>query len=138
MFYFIQKKYSIFKIIYIKFLCALHFLCIFTWLYLVVRILFFVVIDAFRTDRPLKPMMKKIYRRFCVEFGYANLAVISNFKHYLTEKGFVDVLCKNITKNIRRSVIQWSIISAPYFIKKNIMGMIPFVKKNKSGSQRFL
>jgi tocopherol O-methyltransferase len=88
-----------------------------------------VVIDAFRTDRPLKPMMKKIYRRFCVEFGNANLAVISNFKQHVTDKGFVDVLCKNITKNMRRSVIQWSIVSAPYFVKKNIMGIMPLKRK---------
>jgi tocopherol O-methyltransferase len=93
-----------------------------------------VVIDAFRTNRPLKPIMQKIYRRFCIEFGYTNLVNNSNFDEYLKEKGFVNVISRDITKNIRRSVLQWSLVSAPYFVKKNIKRIVPIGGKKTNAN----
>jgi tocopherol O-methyltransferase len=90
-----------------------------------------VIVDAFRTNRPMNTIMDKIYQQFCIEFGYANLAVITNFKQLLTEKGFVNVQFKDISKNVRRSILQWSIIAAPYYFNKTILKTMSF-KRNKT------
>ena len=79
-----------------------------------------VVVDSFRTPRKLSFMMKKMYRKFCVEFGYANLAIITDFEKYLKNKGFEDIVVENISKNVSRSVFQFSVMAAPYYASKTI------------------
>jgi hypothetical protein len=91
-----------------------------------------VIVDSFRTQKFLNPMMNKIYNRFQIEYGNANLEVITDIEQYFKEKGFVDLKIEDISKNVRRSIIQWSIIALPYYVNKKIMGIELFKgKKNK-------
>jgi ubiquinone/menaquinone biosynthesis C-methylase UbiE len=88
----------------------------------------FVVVDGFRTPRPLNPIMKKIYQRFCYDFGYVNLAIISEYKRYLEEKGFTEIFIKDISKNVQLSVFLIGVVTLPDFsfkiFKKKIFPLI--------------
>ena len=95
-----------------------------------------VVVDSFRTPHPLSYMVNKLYRRFSIEFGYANLAVITDFEKYLKNKGFNDVRIKDISKKVRRSVFQFGMLAAPYYVSKTIRKRFYFKKRSSKDKLR--
>lgn len=88
------------------------------------------VVDGFRTPRPINFMMEKIYQQFRIEFGYVDPAIISNFEHYLKQRGFAEIKIEDISKNVRNSVFQWSILDAPTYISKMLKRTINFGRIN--------
>jgi cyclopropane fatty-acyl-phospholipid synthase-like methyltransferase len=93
-----------------------------------------VVIDSFRKTHTLSPIMHKIYRRFYVEFGNANLSYLSDFEQYLKRKQFIELKINNISKNVRRSVLQFSVVAGPFYLLKTIRKTFNYGKRKSNSN----
>jgi cyclopropane fatty-acyl-phospholipid synthase-like methyltransferase len=91
-----------------------------------------VVVDCFRKTRDLNPMLNKIYKKFCKDFGNMNPAVLTDFKTILKKRGFSNVIIDDISKNARRSFVQLTIITAPSYVSKIIKKSINFRTKEQT------
>jgi len=78
------------------------------------------VVDAFRTPRKIGNMMKKTYNCFSTAYGNAVLTRIDEYKKYLNEKGFENILVENITWNVAPSVFLWSFPAISNYVSKKI------------------
>ena len=77
-----------------------------------------VIIDGFRTPKKLSSFMKKIYQRYCFGYGNINLGKITDYEEILRENNFSDIIIKDISKNIRRSIIDFALIEFSNILKK--------------------
>ena len=74
-----------------------------------------VVIDGFRTDKPLNSFMEKLYDDFSRGFGASHLPFHSDYTAYLTKKGFQDIITQNISKQVRRSIYSVALVCMPFY-----------------------
>jgi len=75
-----------------------------------------VVVDGFRTDRPLNPIIQLLYDD--VNKGRGNLRPpsVTRFKQRLDKRGFKDIKVDDITKNVSRSQLRSFLIGIPFFL----------------------
>jgi len=85
-----------------------------------------VVIDAFRTNVRLTQLLNTFYIWFCKGNSIPGHMAIEEFKTLLKTGGFTEIEDKNLSNNVRRSVIRANLMSIPYFLstvtKKIIRG----------------
>ena len=71
-------------------------------------------IDVFLTDIKLNPYLKNIYVWFCKGWGLPNLIKLVEFKEFLKNEGLRDIVTRDITKNVTRSILRGDVLSIPY------------------------
>ena len=85
-----------------------------------------VIIDCFRTNKKFSQFLNKIYILFCKGWGIPNLIKLEEMKDTLKNEGFNEIKTKNLTKNVRRTIIFGNVLCIPYlisfFIRKVIKG----------------
>lgn len=85
-----------------------------------------VVIDAFRTDIRLNPFLKNLHFWYCKGMAFPSITYIEEFKSFLKNKGFREIIDITLTRNVLPSVIRGNFISIPYLLstltKKIIRG----------------
>jgi len=74
-----------------------------------------VVIDGFRKNVSLNPIMQKIYYGFLKDRGYAHLSTFDTYISHLKKLGFIEIEIKNIAKNVSRSQLRSFVIGIPFF-----------------------
>jgi cyclopropane fatty-acyl-phospholipid synthase-like methyltransferase len=73
-----------------------------------------VVIDGFRTNIQLNPLLDKLYKKWCKKRVIPNITPSKKFKLYLKSENFIKIKDTDHTSNIGRSVIRAFLISIPY------------------------
>lgn len=85
-----------------------------------------VIIDVFLTNVKLNPFLKNIYFWFCKGWGLPNLIKLEEFKDSLKTEGFREIVTRDLTKNVIRSILRGDVLSMPYIfpiiINKIILG----------------
>lgn len=92
-----------------------------------------VVLDGFRTEVQINPVVQKIHESFLFGRGYQKLD-LPRLKTYVTlleKKGFKEIYYKDISKNVARSQIRSIIISIPFFTSYLIKRILTFGKYNR-------
>jgi len=72
------------------------------------------IIDCFRTDLQFNQFLKKIFILFCKGWGLPNLIKLEEMKDNLKTEGFNEIKTRNLTKNVRRTIIFGNVISIRY------------------------
>lgn len=72
------------------------------------------IIDVFLTDVQLNPFLRNFYIWFCKGWGLPNLITLAEFKNYLKIEGFRNIVTRDLTKNVKRTIIRGDVLSIPY------------------------
>ncbi len=85
-----------------------------------------VIIDCFRTNILLNSFLNNVYLLFCKSWGLPNLIKLDELNESLKNEGFDKIINKDLTKNVRGTIIMEDVLSLPYLfnmvIKKIIHG----------------
>jgi tocopherol O-methyltransferase len=73
-----------------------------------------VIIDVFLTNVQLNPLLKKIYLWFCKGWGLPDLISSMDFIEMLKTEGFFEIVTRDLTKNVTRSILRGDVLSIPY------------------------
>jgi ubiquinone/menaquinone biosynthesis C-methylase UbiE len=76
-----------------------------------------VVIDCFRTNIQFNQFLNTIYILFCKSWGLPNVIEIDELKNWLKNKDFHEIIIRDLTKNVKRSIIRGDVLSIPYLAK---------------------
>jgi cyclopropane fatty-acyl-phospholipid synthase-like methyltransferase len=83
-----------------------------------------VVVDGFRTNVLMNPVMQKFYDDLRIGRGYLDLPPLKEYQSYLEKRGFIDVTVKDISKNVSRSQWRSFLIGIPYFVYTGIKRIV--------------
>jgi hypothetical protein len=85
-----------------------------------------VIIDCFRTNVKFNQFLNKFLILFCKGWGLPNLIRLEEMKDSLKTEGFNKIKTRNLTKNIRFTIIFGNVISIPFLssiiVRKIIKG----------------
>jgi tocopherol O-methyltransferase len=85
-----------------------------------------VIIDCFRTDVQLNQLLNSFYVLFCKGWGLPDLIALKELKDSLETEGFHEIVTRDLTQNVRRTILRGDIMSIPYIapmvLKKAILG----------------
>ena len=73
-----------------------------------------VIIDCFRTSVRLNQPFYLFYLWFRKSWGLPNLASVDEFKDLLKTTDFRNIVAKDLTKNVIRSILRENFVSSPY------------------------
>jgi ubiquinone/menaquinone biosynthesis C-methylase UbiE len=83
-----------------------------------------VIIDCFRTDVQLNQFLNAIYVLFCKGWGLPNLIALKELQNSLKAEGFHEIVTRDLTKNVRRTIIRGDVLSIPYLVSMMIRKII--------------
>ena len=85
-----------------------------------------VIIDCFRTEVELNQFLNKLFILFCKGWGLSNLIKLEEMKDSLITEGFTKIKTRNLTKNVKLTILFGNAISIPYLfsiiVRKIIKG----------------
>jgi len=73
-----------------------------------------VIIDVFLTNVKLNPFLNNFYIWFCKGWGLPNLIKLEDFIYILKTENFHEMVIKDLTKNVKQTIIRGDILSLPY------------------------
>ena len=76
----------------------------------------FVVVDVFRTNRPLSPVLETVCRWFCHSWRVPPLRSVDDVTTILDGEGFYDIVMRDLTSHIVPSILRGSVIGIPYIV----------------------
>jgi ubiquinone/menaquinone biosynthesis C-methylase UbiE len=97
-----------------------------------------VIIDCFRTHVQLNPLFNKFYTWFCKAWGLPNLISLEEVEDFLKTEGFHQVILRDLTKNVRRTILRCDVLGIPYLFSMMIQRMFQGKKYHIEEDPRFL
>jgi ubiquinone/menaquinone biosynthesis C-methylase UbiE len=73
-----------------------------------------IIIDVFRTNVQLNPLLKNVYLWFCKGWGLTNLIKLAVFEDSLKIQGFHKIKTRDLSKNVMRTILRGDVLSIPY------------------------
>lgn len=85
-----------------------------------------VIIDCFRTHVKLNKFLNKLFILFCKGWGLPDLIKLEEMKDSLKTEGFIKIKTRNLTKNLKLTILFGNALSIPYLfsiiVRKIIKG----------------
>ncbi len=93
-----------------------------------------VILEGFRTDISINPILYRFYKNFLYGRGYQDIELprLKYFVNLLNKSGFNNVLYKDISNNVSRTSIRSLIFAIPFFVSFNIKKFLTFGKYDKN------
>ena len=73
-----------------------------------------VIVDCFRTTVLLNQVLNRFYLWFCSAWGLPSLISIDECEDFLKTRGFQNIVMKDLTKNVMRTILRCDILGLPY------------------------
>lgn len=89
-----------------------------------------VVVDGFRKNKPLNPIMQKLYNGWLTGVALPGLEYLDKFILCLVNEGFHNVIFDDISQHTVRTYIIGVLIALPFFFSSLIRKMIKFRTHN--------
>lgn len=75
-----------------------------------------VIVDCFRTGVQLNQLLNSFYVLFCKGWRLPDLMALKELKDSLETEGFHEIVSRDLTRNVRRTILRGDVLSVPYLV----------------------